>query len=364
MKKLKKKVFVGMSGGVDSSVSAALLKEQGYGVVGVFIKVWQPFDSAHGKPFSEKFASSCTWREDRRDAMRVAAQLEISLITLDLEKEYKQSVVDYLVDEYKLGRTPNPDVMCNREIKFGAFYKWAMEHGADFVATGHYARCKNGALKVSKDRAKDQTYFLWTLTPEILTHTLFPIGGYEKSEVRKLAKKFKLPTAKKKDSQGLCFMGKINFKDFLKEFIKEVPGDVINEGGEKIGTHDGAMFYTLGERHGFTITTKTPDDKPYYITAKNVEKNTLTVSHEIKGHRMSSNLGEINLININWTGEAPEANKKLQAQIRYHGKLYPCTVSQGDTLTVTFLNEIPLVAQGQSCVLYDNGICLGGGVIA
>ncbi len=514
-----------MSGGVDSSVSAALLKEQGCEVVGVFIKVWQPS--------GEKFASACTWREDRRDAMRVAAELEIPLITLDLEKEYKQSVVDYLVNEYKLGRTPNPDVMCNREIKFGAFYKWAMEHGADFVATGHYAqigltptlskgeggnsnplpfgegagggaelgfrtadkkfyrvlqeqalemrrkptlaekkiweklrkdsngfhfrrqhiidkfivdfvcleksliieidgdvhdyqierdqertnrlevlgfkiiRFKNeevlsdidtvlmkikealeeaspqpppkerggiqtpsllgrgqgeglnlAKLRISKDSAKDQTYFLWTLTPEILTHTLFPIGGYEKSEVRKLAKKFNLPTAEKKDSQGLCFVGKIDFKDFLKEFINEVPGDVINEKGEKIGAHDGAMFYTLGERHGFTITAKTPDDKPYYIVAKDVDKNTLTVSEKIN---LTKPAKQIKLININWTGEAPTENKKLMVQIRYHGELYPCTL---DGSTVTFLIESPLVAPGQSCVLYDNDVCLGGGVIA
>mgnify|MGYP001601660727 FL=1 len=373
-----------MSGGVDSSVAAALLKVQNFEVVGVFIKVWQPS--------GEKFASACTWRDERRDAMRVAGQLEIPLVTLDLEKEYKKSVVDYLVSEYKLGRTPNPDVMCNREIKFGAFYKWAREHGADYIVTGHYAirsdddfsahgRRGEFAIKsspellISRDRTKDQTYFLWTLTLEILAHTLFPIGGYKKSDVRKLAKKFKLPTAEKKDSQGLCFVGKIDFKDFLKEFIIEKSGDVLNEKGEKIGEHNGAMFYTLGERHGFTIIKKTPDDKAYYVIAKDIQKNTLTVSHKIKGHPMSSKI--IRLKDINWiNGKAPKPDKKLQAQIRYHGEFYSCKLTprfdlkgQGDASTgrtsgaITFLKEVPLVAPGQSCVIYDGEICLGGGVV-
>src|SRR3972149_2581934 len=201
----KKMVFVGLSGGVDSSVTAALLKEQGYEVVGVFIKTWQP-------DFIE-----CTWPEERRDAMRVAAHLDIPFLTFDLEKEYKKEVGDYMVSEYRAGRTPNPDVMCNKEIKFGAFLQKALAMGADFVATGHYAEISQirnvFSLKKSPDPSKDQSYFLWTLTQEQLAHILFPIGHFKKTEVRKLAKKFALPVAEKKDSQGICFLGDIDLKD-------------------------------------------------------------------------------------------------------------------------------------------------------
>ncbi len=214
----KKKVFVGLSGGVDSSVSAALLQSQGYDVFGVFIKVWQP-------DFYE-----CTWKEDRLDAMRVCAKLNIPFYTLDLEKEYKKEVVDYMIEEYKNGRTPNPDVMCNKYIKFGGFFDWAMSQGADFVATGHYARLnKEHELVAGRDSNKDQSYFLWTLTKEQLSKTLFPVGDIEKTEVRKLAKKFGLPTAEKKDSQGLCFIGKVDMAEFLHHFIETKPGPVLND---------------------------------------------------------------------------------------------------------------------------------------
>ena len=232
LKKKTKKVFIGMSGGVDSSVSAALLKEHGYDVTGVFIKVWQP-------EFFE-----CTWRADRLDAMRVCAKLDIPFLTLNLEKEYKKEVVDYMIDEYKAGRTPNPDVMCNKYIKFGGFFDFAMKHSADFIATGHYARVKkfprgetsgfNPSPEVSprgtyqllagRDKNKDQSYFLWTLTQKQLQKTLFPIGDIDKPEVRKLAEKYGLATAVKKDSQGLCFIGKIDMKDFLKNYMKEKKG--------------------------------------------------------------------------------------------------------------------------------------------
>jgi len=268
----KKKVFVGLSGGVDSSTSAAILKKDGYDVTGVFIKVWQP-----------DFLP-CSWREDRLDAMRVAAHLDIPFITMDLEKEYKQEVVDYMVHEYKEGRTPNPDVMCNKYIKFGAFFDKAMEMGADYVATGHYARVKKDGdvvrLLAGADENKDQSYFLWTLTQKQLKKTLFPIGEYVKPEVRKIAEKFGLSTAKKKDSQGLCFIGKLDMKDFLKEFIPEKKGDVLNGKGEVVGEHDGAYFYTLGQRHGFTVTVKGVDDTPYFIIYKDIEANTITVSHK------------------------------------------------------------------------------------
>src|SRR3990167_4638929 len=264
-KVLNKKVFVAMSGGVDSSVAAALLKNEGYDVTGVHMFCWE----------------GCENNEDKQDALCVAAVLDIPFLVWDFKKEYREAVFNYMIREYAAGRTPNPDVMCNKEIKFGVFLKRALEAGADFIATGHYVRRDKTArlprvltlsagaptptrhsrgfisLFSARDTSKDQSYFLWTLTQDQLKHSIFPIGDYLKSEVRKLAKKFNLPTAEKKDSQGLCFMGKIDVKEFLKHYIKPKRGNVLNEEGEVVGTHDGAMFFTLGERHGFEITQKT-----------------------------------------------------------------------------------------------------------
>ena len=206
-KRLGKTVFVGVSGGVDSSVSAALLKDQGYSVVGVFIRTWQP-------DFIE-----CTWRDERRDAMRVCAHLDIPFLECDAEDAYKNGVADYMIEEYKKGNTPNPDVMCNREVKFGVFWKFAKDHGADYIATGHYAVNNNG-LRKSPDASKDQSYFLWTLTQDDLIHVLFPVGHLDKKDVRKLAEKYKLPTATKKDSQGVCFLGPLDMKEFLSVRLK------------------------------------------------------------------------------------------------------------------------------------------------
>ncbi len=352
--KKKGKVYVGLSGGVDSSVSAALLKDQGYDVTGVFIKVWQP-------PFLE-----CTWKEERLDAMRVAAHLDIPFMTLDLEKEYKESIVDYMVAEYKAGRTPNPDVMCNKTIKFGAFLKKALEEGADFVATGHYAHRikKNGVyeLHAGLDKNKDQSYFLWTLTQDQLKHILFPVGGYEKAQVRKLAKKFDLITADKKDSQGLCFMGKLDMKDFLKEFIEEKRGNVIDDENNVIGYHDGAMFYTLGQRRGFVIVEKTPEDTPYYIVAKDIKNNTITVSHQIGSH-LPKEKKDIELTQINWILAVPEDGERFFVRIRYRQRLYECTLKKaGDSVALTF--DVPqTVDKGQSAVLYKDSCCIGGGII-
>jgi tRNA-specific 2-thiouridylase len=269
-KSMGKTVYVGLSGGVDSSVTAALLKDQGYHVVGVFIRTWQP-------DFIE-----CTWRDERRDAIRVAAHLGIPFRELDLEKEYKEHVADYMIDEYRRGRTPNPDVMCNREIKFGGFKKWALAEGADFVATGHYAEVRQNKqgdyeLVVSKDSEKDQTYFLWKLNQEDLKHILFPVGHLKKEDVRKLATKFGLPTAAKKDSQGICMLGAIDMKDFLRQYIDVTEGVVNNEGGKQIGVHPGSIFFTLGERHGFTITDKESIGKVFYVIAKDVTQNSITV---------------------------------------------------------------------------------------
>ncbi len=363
-----KKVYVGMSGGVDSSVSAALLVKAGYDVTGVFIKVWQPDRDISGL--------KCTWREDRLDAMRVAAQLGIKFITLDLEETYKREVVDYMISEYRAGRTPNPDVMCNKYVKFGDFFDWAMKNGADFVATGHYAQInEKGELLAGADDNKDQSYFLWTLTKEQLSRTLFPVGAIEKPEVRKLAKKFKLPTAEKKDSQGLCFIGKIDIKEFLKHYITAVPGDVIDSAGKKIGTHDGALFFTIGERRGFLINNayKTPHDDPYYVTAKDVVKNTITVSHKEPNGALPNAIYEIVITHTNWPRGVEAMNllstKKvtLEARGRYRAPLEEIILVSLDhvmhTARVHFNNPQYTLSSGQSLVVYQGGVCLGGGII-
>lgn len=367
----KKVVFVGLSGGVDSAVSAALLKKQGYDVVGVFIKTWHP-------DFLE-----CNEEEERRDAMRVAAHLDIPFLPFDLEDVYKKEVGDYMIREYKMGRTPNPDVMCNKEVKFGAFLKKAISMGADYVATGHYTQIGEGNrnfsreypashrhrsknfyfLRQGKDPAKDQSYFLWTLKQEQLSKILFPVGHLKKTEVRKLANKFKLPVALKKDSQGICFLGAVDLKEFLKHYIKEKKGKVVNEKGETIGWHNGVVFSTLGERHGFTITKKSPNDKPYYIVGKDVKKNILIVFQNTK-NKYSTILTNYRIENVNWVSEVPKENKIYTAQIRYHGEFLLCKVKilKKSKAEVIFDKPI-LVASGQSVVFYDKDICLGGGVV-
>ncbi len=373
------KVFVGLSGGVDSSVSAALLKSQGFDVTGVFIKAWTP----EGYP--------CTWKEDRRSAMRAAAVLDIPFLTLDLEKEYKEQIVDYMIKEYQEGRTPNPDVMCNKEIKFGAFLDFALKNGADFVATGHYtlrveSRSKIYELREGKDKNKDQSYFLWTLRPEQTKHILFPIGGLQKEEVRKLATQFGLPQATRKDSQGLCFLGQVDMKEFLSRYIKPKKGNVLNEKGEIIGEHSGAFFFTIGERHGFTITKKSSDDKPLYVVSKDVKKNTITVSEKTgeSGNKFSekslaspTSVGEetrglleenffpIRLSNINWIeGVEPDLEKEYSARIRYRQEKIKCKIKiEKGAVSVIFKEEPWGVSPGQSLVLYEDEKTLGGGVI-
>ena len=372
VKSSKKRVFVGLSGGVDSAVSAALLQKDGYDVTGVFIKVWQP-------DWIE-----CNWKEERRDAMRVAAHLGIPFITLDCEKEYKQGVIDYMIAEYRAGRTPNPDVMCNKTVKFGAFYDWAIGHGADYVATGHYARIAPSpkssgnamyAMYSGIDRNKDQSYFIWTLKQAQLSHILFPVGGIEKSEVRKLAKKFKLPNALKKDSQGLCFIGKVDLKDFLSHYIEAEKGNVLNENGEVIGLHPGALFFTIGERHGFTIEKKSPNDAPYFVIDKDVEQNTLTVSNRGSrngngdGGSLPSATREVRLQNMNWISGSAQtsADTVFLVRSRYRQELQKARIKRtGITETVLEFEEPQdTLTSGQSLVIYDSvgEECLGGGVI-
>lgn len=357
----KLKVYVGMSGGVDSSVSATLLKKQGYDVTGVFIKVWQP-------PFFE----GCTSKEDRLDAMRVCAKIGIPFITLDLEKEYKKDVVDYMIEEYRNGRVPNPDVMCNKYVKFGAFYEFAMKNGADLIATGHYAdkrelKTKNGKTKyellIPKDTEKDQTYFLWTIGQEQLSKTIFPIGKFKKEEVRKMAKKYDLATASKKDSQGLCFIGKIEMKDFLSNFITSKIGDLTDINGNVIGSHDGAIFYTLGQRHGFNVNNLSNNQKPLYVVSKNIVTNTVVVADQFveNGNYVAKhvNLKDFNMI-------SGEDIKKISChcKYRYRQKLTKCglTVSDGE-VEVSFEKPQIRLSSGQSVVFYKDGVCIGGGIV-
>ncbi|MEX0652303.1 MAG: tRNA 2-thiouridine(34) synthase MnmA [Candidatus Paceibacterota bacterium] len=351
MKKETKKVFVGVSGGVDSSVSAALLKAEGYDVVGVFIKVWQP-----------DFLK-CDWEKERTDAIRVCVRLDIPFLTLDLEEEYKKEVADYMITEYKSGRTPNPDVMCNKYVKFGSFFSFAKEKGADYIATGHYAQVKekNGVyhLLQGEDTNKDQSYFLWTLTQKELGSVLFPVGGYKKDAVRKIAQKFNLLTADKKDSQGICFLGHVDLEEFLGHYIDLVEGDVLNTHSDVVGVHKGAQLYTMGQRHGFSILEKGTEREPYYVVEKNLEKNTITVSHE--PHDSEFTRKEVVLTSTNWIVSAPEEGKQYTARIRHRGELHPCTVIKN---TVVFREAQHGLAQGQSLVLFDKAVCIGGGIVS
>lgn len=360
------RVFVGLSGGVDSAVSAALLKEQGYDVTGVFIKGWQP-------DWMERAGGSfhCTWREERRDAMKVAISLGIPFLSFDFEKEYRQNVVDTMLAEYKAGRTPNPDVLCNKEIKFGLFWQRARELGADFIATGHYARIPSPVLGLSKDRAwnllvgkdkeKDQSYFLWTLTQDDLAHTLFPIGHLEKKKVRALAKKFKLPVAEKKDSQGICFMGAVAMDDFLSHYIEAKPGRVMNPDGDVIGTHKGLIHYTVGERRGFEVRKKNRDSGPFYIVAKDLKNNTLIASDK-EAEIIKHSPRKISLKNVNWINEPK--SETLMASIRYRGEKLSCHLDiHNKSFSVEFTEPVRGLSLGQSIVFYGGETCLGGAIM-
>ncbi|MEK7555626.1 MAG: tRNA 2-thiouridine(34) synthase MnmA [Patescibacteria group bacterium] len=386
-KKDKKTVFVALSGGVDSSVAALLLKKQGYYVVGVFMRCWRDdIATSAGKSCMEK---------DAEDARKVAEQLEIPFYVWDFEKEYKKRVVDYMVDGYRKGITPNPDVMCNKEIKFGLFLEKALKMGADYVATGHYVklglRIKNleyrernkklpslnpkfYILYSARDLNKDQSYFLWTLTQDQLKYCLFPIGDYLKSEVRKIAKKANLLTAEKKDSQGICFLGKVTLDEFLGKYIPEKKGDILLAStGKKIGEHKGAHFYTIGQRHGLGIS-----GGPYYITEKDVKKNIIKVA-EAKNEALYKKeiaLTDVNFVNANMSALI-RANRRIDVlvRVRYRQPLISATLkiensklsARGGSAKggkIEFDAPVKFVASGQSAVLYNKkGEMLGGGVI-
>ncbi len=379
----KPKVFVGVSGGVDSSVALALLQKatpnnfeklfgrptpegfrDGFDVTGVFLKTWHP-----------DFLP-CDWKEERRSAMRVCATLGVPFLTMDCEAEYKKEVADYMIREYKMGRTPNPDVFCNKYVKFGVFLKKALEMGADFIATGHYSQIglisKKNLVDVvsfgetsqagqarleeffnrkisvlpkgydekeifnyeyqlheSVDKNKDQSYFLYTLNQEQLSRSLFPIGGMTKPEVRKLAEKFGLPTATKKDSQGVCFLGKLDMREFLSHFIKTKRGDVLNTSSEVIGYHDGAIFYTIGARQGYNILKKTPNEPRYFVVAKDLDKNTITVANKETEAEDVFSTSEVVVSDMHFISNTePKLPLKCLVRIRYRQEKQKCTISR------------------------------------
>ncbi len=336
-----KKVAVGLSGGVDSAVTAHLLKEAGYNVTGVYMHCW-----------SEK-ADGCDASEDRADAAKVASKLKIKFKTLDFEKQYNAKVIDYFYDEYKAGRTPNPDVMCNKEIKFGLFYDWAIKGGFDYVSTGHYARVEDGKLFRGIDDSKDQSYFLYLLTGQILKNVLFPLGEITKKEVRKIAQKVGFHNADKPDSVGICFVGEVDIREFLEERIKPKKGEVVNKKGEVIGSHDGVWFYTIGQRHGFNVTKY--HGLPLYVIDKDADANKLVVGHAEEGK-----VKVFKVENLHWINETPNLPLNCGVRIRHLGKLYPAQLKDREVKL-----EYPIfgVAPGQSAVFYKDEETLGGGII-
>jgi tRNA-specific 2-thiouridylase len=344
-------IFVGLSGGVDSSVTAKLLLDAGHQVTGVYMKNW-----AENLPGFE-----CPWKDDYRDAKRIAVQLGIKFKVYDFTKEYKQFVVDEMLAQFKAGFTPNPDVMCNQEIKFKLFYNLAISDGADAIATGHYAKTEGGHLFAAKDDNKDQTYFLYRVTTEALKNALFPLGNLTKPEVKALAKKWGLITADKKESMGICFVGKVGIKDFLKSFIDVKPGDIIDQNGKTIGRHEGAELYTIGQRHGLNIG----EEKPYYVTGKDVKLNIVYVTDDISDSKLFCS--SLTLSSLCWITTPPKVNEQYFLRYRHRGKLIPCTLkfNKMSQLDVTLEEQQRSISPGQSAVIYTtDGECLGGGIIS
>lgn len=339
------RIYVGMSGGVDSSLSAALLKEQGYDVTGVYMKNWT----------QDLPGMRCPWADDLADAKRVAVQLGIPFKVYDFEREYKQNVVDYMVAEYQAGRTPNPDIMCNQEVKFKLFLDTALADGADMIATGHYAQTKDGQLLSAVDTNKDQTYFLYRVTKQALERTMFPLGGLTKPEVRAMAAERGLVTAGRRDSQGICFVGSIGIKEFLSQYVETEPGPVVErETGAVVGEHDGAVYYTLGQRHGLNLG----GGLPFYVVGKDMQSNTVFVSRNLRSDAMWSS--RIELGDMHWIGVEPAVDIGVSVRLRHRGALLPARYADG---VLTLEEPERAVAAGQSAVIYQDAVVLGGGII-
>ena len=353
-----KKVVIGMSGGVDSSVAAIILKKQGYDVIGLFMRNWDSTinNDFLGNPNLEN--NICPQEEDYNDAKAVCDKLGIPLHRVDFVKEYWDYVFTYFLDELKKGRTPNPDIMCNKYIKFDYFIKKAKELGADYIATGHYARMKDGYLLRGIDDNKDQTYFLSQLTHEQLENVLFPVGDLVKSEVRKIAEEYDLITAKKKDSTGICFIGERNFKKFLENYLPNQPGDVIDiDTMKKVGEHIGLMYYTIGQRKGLDIGGF--KDK-MFVVGKDLNKNILYISFGEDTKYLLSNSCIIDTVNFNCDLRPTECTAKF----RYRQKDYPVKLEYLDNgeILVSY-DDVKSVTPGQACVFYSDEKCLGGGII-
>lgn len=359
---MKKKVALGMSGGVDSSLAAHLLVEAGHEVTGVYLECWR--------------APGCRTEEDRADALKVALDLKIPFKVLDFKEAYRDTVVEYFFTEYAAGRTPNPDVLCNKEIKFGLFYDWARAQGFDAVATGHYATIADNSLCIPADLKKDQTYFLYLLRKEQLEHIIFPLSHLTKEVVRAEAAARSLAVAQKKDSVGICFIGDINVHNFLKDRLGENPGPVVDTQGRVIGTHQGLWFYTIGQRHGFTIDKKTVVEHadgshfekenfpPFYIIKKIPEQNALMV-----GFGAETYADHFSIRDLHWI-EQPLPGEQLIVRIRHLGALVPGTlqVKNDQTAIIQLAEAIQGIAEGQAAVIYtvrsERTVCLGGGIIA
>jgi len=345
-----------MSGGVDSSVTAALLVQQGYDVTGVYMKNWS----------QDLPGMVCPWKDDYQDAKRVAVQLGIPFKMYDFETEYRQRVVDYMLDGYKKGLTPNPDIMCNQEVKFKLFLESALADGADMIATGHYARVADGQLLAAANIDKDQTYFLYRVTEDALRCSLMPVGEYAtKEEVRAIARKFDLATASKKDSQGICFVGKVGIRDFLlHELGPQQSGSIIDQNGLTIGEHDGAIFYTIGQRQGLGIG----GGLPYYVTGKDMEKNEVYVTTNLDDGSLWRK--ELICTQTHWINQPPKLGKTYQVRTRYRADLVDCTVSLEDgpikaenRVKIVLSTEVRAITPGQSAVLYDGNRVVGGGIV-
>lgn len=361
MSKKQTRVVVGMSGGVDSSVTALLLKQQGYDVIGVFMKNWD----------DQTDAGVCTAAEDYEDVARVAQQLDIPYYSVDFEKEYWDRVFEYFLEEYRHNRTPNPDVMCNKEIKFKSFLDYAMALNADYIAMGHYAQLErddDGQVHLLRgaDDNKDQTYFLNTLSQEQLQKALFPIGHLRKPQVRALAQKNGLITADKRDSTGVCFIGERNFKKFLQEFLPAQPGEMRTPAGELKGQHDGLMYYTIGQRSGLGIGGSSRSNEPWFVVGKDMKTNTLIVDQGFNNPRLfATSLRAVKLSFV--AGQAPTTSFTCTAKFRYRQadvkvkvELDPDDQTQA---TVTFSEPVRAITPGQAVVFYDGAECLGGGTI-
>jgi tRNA-uridine 2-sulfurtransferase len=367
---MKKRVAVGLSGGVDSATTAKLLLDQGYEVVGVHLYCWPPLseierDGVTREEWIKK--NGCRADDDRQDALKSALKLGIDFKVLDFSQEYKKRVVDYFYREYEAGRTPNPDILCNSEIKFGLFLEWAIENGFDYVATGHYAQVKETqkgyGLFQPKDLHKDQTYFLYRLGQEQLKHVLFPLGNLLKSEVRELAAKFDLPVATKKDSQGICFVGDVEIREFISRRLKKNIGEVVDTTGKVIGEHDGVWFYTIGQRGGWRLMPDAQkkyaphgETPQFYVISKSAKENKLVVGFGADAYEDSFDVSDLHFVH-----DPKLAMGRLVVRIRNTGELMPCDF---DGKRVILDKAVRGIAPGQSAVFYTEGECLGGGVIA